>query len=150
MLFIRGINTFGVKNSYLHMLYIRTCSTKQLVLDLRVLYVFGSVHELESYSIVNYRKVPVIILKCKYIYVSVILIWISLLLFHISWVGNYSYWYSNPIHSFSLAYTVLDPNFYSISFIICYSGVYNVLMSLGFSYSLYIYRAALMCLLGVC
>ena len=46
MLFIRGINTFGVKNSY-HMLYIRTCSTKQLVLDLRVLYVFGSVHELE-------------------------------------------------------------------------------------------------------
>ena len=67
-------------------------------------------------------------------------------MFHTAWTGNFTLWCNDPIHSVSLAHILVDLNLVSFSPIISYSGVYYILLSLGFRSQVDIYKGALVCL----
>ena len=78
--------------------------------------------------------------------------WVSGNLYHIASQGNYSLWTISPITSLPVAHTIFDPHFSlvaantfssgsaDISSILTYSGLYNVLYTVGFTspYELFI------------
>jgi photosystem I P700 chlorophyll a apoprotein A2 len=56
-------------------------------------------------------------------------------LFHVGWTGNYDIWVQNPIKTIPLAHSIFDPHFGSseIENNVAYSGLYNLLYTIGFS-----------------
>ena len=75
-----------------------------------------------------------------------IFLWISGTLFHISWTGNFILWRLNPVSTIAISHPIWDPHFYAsvktgsyLSSTPSYSGVYNWLLSIGFTNEQQIY-----------
>jgi photosystem I P700 chlorophyll a apoprotein A2 len=68
-------------------------------------------------------------------HVSLIFIWLSGNIFHVGWTGNFDLWKQNPLKVIPIAHSVFDPHFGSsdVESNVAYSGLYNVLFTIGFT-----------------
>jgi len=109
----------------------------------KLVQVLGSINEVESYSTVTKSNFEPIVFGLNLSHISVIGYWLSGILFHISWSGNYLVWLSNPLNCIPISHSIYD--FHSGSYFlgafsslqsnysvaISYSGVYNLLYTIG-------------------
>ena len=105
----------------------------------------GSIHDIEAY-----QKTQTNLNITKYIFtthwghLSTILIWLSGTLFHITWTGNFSYWILNPVSTIAISHAIWDPHLnYTLSSVPAYSGVYNLVFSIGFRTDFQLYYIVL-------
>ena len=108
----------------------------------RYFQVIGSIHDISSYfRIDNEISLSVSIFLSHWAHLSIIFMWLAGNIFHIGWIGNYELWKQNPIKTIPIAHSIFDPHFGSseIENNVAYSGLYNILMTIGFSsnYELY-------------
>merc|ERR1711948_224190 len=75
----------------------------------------GKVHDLEhGASVYNTLGVNIIIFHSHWGHMSIIFLWITELVFHIGWNGNYEYWITNPAGIQTLGHSLWDPNILSL------------------------------------
>jgi photosystem I P700 chlorophyll a apoprotein A2 len=108
----------------------------------------GAVHDIESFQgVANSLDITQYIFVTHWGHLSVIFIWLSGTLFHIGWTGNYSYWKINPISTIAISHPIWDPHISvdSGTYISTpsYSGVYNILFSLGYQNEYQLYHSVL-------
>lgn len=108
----------------------------------RYFQVIGSIHDIESYfRIDNEISLNASIFLSHWAHLAIILMWLAGNIFHIGWIGNFELWKQNPIKTIPIAHSIFDPHFGSseIENNVAYSGLYNVLMTIGFTsnYELY-------------
>jgi photosystem I P700 chlorophyll a apoprotein A2 len=123
----------------------------KLVAANRLFQVMGNLHDIESYfGLDNTLSSYGTLFLCHWGHLSIILLWLSRNLFHIGWNSNYELWMFNPINTIPIAHMIWDPHFsievvsiYSGGVVLSYSGIYNWLVTCGFSGSLSIYNLTL-------
>jgi photosystem I P700 chlorophyll a apoprotein A2 len=102
----------------------------------RYFQVLGNIHDLESYfGIDNVVSLNANIFLSHWGHIAIIFMWLSGNLFHVGWTGNYDIWTLNPIKTIPIAHSIFDPHFGSseIENNVAYSGLYNLLSTIGFS-----------------
>jgi len=111
----------------------------------KLVQVLGSINDADSYSTVTKSNFDSIVIGLNLCQLSIIGYWVSGILFHISWSGNYLVWLSNPLNCIPISHSIYD--FHSGSYFLgafssfqgnfsvalSYSGVYNILYTLGVS-----------------
>jgi photosystem I P700 chlorophyll a apoprotein A2 len=108
----------------------------------------GSAHDFEgSCQSRSNLQIYLVLFKSHWGHLSIIFLWLAGNIFHIGWSGNYTIWYSNPIIFTPVAHSVWDPHadvsgsaFTANS---SFSGIYNWLLSLGFSSNHQLYATTL-------
>ena len=124
----------------------------------------GSVNDLEAHSGIDSTiAFNLQIFTAHWAHLALILMWVSSNLYHIAHNANYYVWLRNPIPSIAIAHNIWDPHFtssinpYSQTFkltssLIAYSGLYNLVYTLGFSSINQIYKTtiSLSCLAFTC
>ena len=99
----------------------------------------GRCHDIESsYAVAPFTLGP-LLFSTHFGQLSVIFLWLAGSIFHICWHGNFEIWSSNPCGVIPVAHAVWDPNFPASSgsldadtFTRAYSGLYNILYTIGF------------------
>ena len=80
--------------------------------------------------------------------------WLAGNIFHIGWIGNFELWKQNPIKTVPIAHSIFDPHFGSseIENNVAYSGLYNVLLTIGFTSNSELYNFTILaeCLSLLC
>jgi photosystem I P700 chlorophyll a apoprotein A2 len=77
----------------------------------RIWYGIAVAHDLESHDGVTEEKVYQKIFASHFGHVAVILLWLSGLLFHVSWQGNFELWVTDPLRVEPIAHAIWDPHF---------------------------------------
>jgi len=102
----------------------------------RYFQVIGNIHDIESYFAIDHAfSLNVNIFLCHWGHLAIIFMWLSAIHYHVGHEGNYQLWSINPINTIPIAHAVFDPHFAlsEITNNISHSGIYNALLSLGFS-----------------
>jgi len=102
----------------------------------RYFQLLGNVHDIESYlGLDNLIHLNYTIFMSHWGQLALIFIWLSGNIFHIGWTGNYDLWKQNPLKTIPIAHSIFDPHLGSIDIEnnVSYSGLYNVLLTIGFS-----------------
>merc|ERR1712060_948995 len=109
----------------------------------------GKVHDLEQgASVYNTLGVSIMIFHSHWGHMSIIFLWVTGIIFHIGWNGNYEYWITNPVSIQPLGHSLWDPNIPSSTegdFSLCAtSGVYYVLLGIGVTSNKGIYSCVIL------
>ena len=86
-------------------------------------------------------------------HLAVLFCWLAGVFFHLAWQGNYDTWVTNPRGILPIAHDILDPHISKASLegssgvAISYSGLYNVMLSVGFICGHQCYSATIILLL---
>merc|ERR1711972_1159126 len=109
----------------------------------------GKIHDLEhGASVYNTLGVSMGIFNIHWGHMSIIFLWITGIIFHIGWNGNYEYWITNPVGIQPLGHSLWDPNIPSSTegdFSLCAtSGVYYVLLGIGVTSNKGIYSCVIL------
>jgi len=115
----------------------------------RYFQVIGSIHDVESYlGIDNAFSLNQSLFTSHWAHLSIILLWLSSIFLHLAMSATYPQWLNNPLASLQLSHGIWDPHFathplttpsylthnpINSGVVLSYSGVYNVLYTLGFS-----------------
>jgi photosystem I P700 chlorophyll a apoprotein A2 len=107
----------------------------------------GNIHDIEAYQgLSNNLAITQYLFATHWGHLSVIFLWVSGTLFHIGWTGNFVLWRSNPVATIAISHPVWDPHFYVsadtgtyLTSTPSYCGVYNWLLSVGFTNEQQIY-----------
>ena len=99
----------------------------------------GRCHDIESsYAVAPFTLGP-LLFSTHFGQLAVIFLWLAGSIFHICWNGNFEIWSSNPCGVIPVGHAVWDPNFPASAggldadtFIRAYSGLYNILYTIGF------------------
>jgi hypothetical protein len=125
----------------------------------RYFQVIGSIHDIESYyALDNTFSLNRSLFISHWAHLSIILLWLSSIFFHLGLSSTYTLWYHNPIASLQVSHGIWDPHFSTHSssisgtsihsainggVVLSYAGVYNVLYTLGFTTLTQIYSLVL-------
>merc|ERR1711920_894873 len=110
----------------------------------------GKCHDLEGSSTCVYNSFGLhsMIFNCHWGHLSVLFLWVTGIIFHIGWNGNFEYWITNPVGIQPLGHSLWDPNIPSATdgdFSLCAtSGVYYVLLGIGVTSNKGIYSCVIM------
>merc|ERR1711972_1172425 len=109
----------------------------------------GKVHDLEhNASVYNTFGLSIKIFNSHWGHMSIIFLWITGIIFHIGWNGNYEYWITNPVGIQPLGHSLWDPNIPASTegdFSLCAtSGVYYVLLGIGVTSNKGIYSCVIL------
>ena len=121
--------------------------------------VIGSIHDIESYSTLdNTSSLNGHLFISHWVHLSIILSWLSSILFHLALSCTYILWVNNPLASLQISHGIWDPHlhthFLSTSdilihtsinsrIVLSYGGVYNLAYTLGFNTFTQIYSLTL-------
>jgi hypothetical protein len=124
----------------------------------RYFQVMGGIHDIESYfSIDNALSLNAQIFSSHFGHLAIIFMWVSGSLFHIACSSNYQLWLKNPISRVAISHGISDPHLalpaldfaYSggtgLGVLISYSGIYNLLYTLGFTNLFELYNLVIAC-----
>ena len=123
-----------------HMLFFSStnCCTASIISQL------GSIHDISSSSS-RLEAQPNNIFLLHFIHLSVIFTWVAGNFFHIASQGNFSLWYLSPVSTLTISHTTYDPHFSlqasaigasgnsDVSSTPSFSGLYNILLTVGFT-----------------
>merc|ERR1712187_972018 len=109
----------------------------------------GKVHDLEhGASVYNTLGVSIMIFHSHWGHMSIICLWVTGIIFHIGWNGNYEYWITNPVGIQPLGHSLWDPNIPSSTegdFSLCAtSNVYYVLLGIKITSNKEIYSCVIL------
>jgi photosystem I P700 chlorophyll a apoprotein A2 len=120
----------------------------------RIFQLLGHVHDQESSNaIMNSLDLSVRIFLIHWGHLSVLFCWLAGVFFHLAWQGNYDTWVTNPRGILPIAHDILDPHMGKASLeassgvVISYSGLYNLMLSVGFVSGHQCYSAVIILLL---
>merc|ERR1711948_158813 len=109
----------------------------------------GKVHDLEhGANVYNTLGVSLMIFHSHWGHMSIIFLWVTGIIFHIGWNGNYEYWITNPVGIQPLGHSLWDPNIPSATTgdlsLSATSGVYYVLLGIGVTSNKGIYSCVIL------
>merc|ERR1711972_333434 len=109
----------------------------------------GKIHDLEhGASVYNTFGVSLMIFHSHWGHLSIIFLWVSGIIFHIGWNGNYEYWITNPLNVQPLGHSIWDPNIPSSSegnlSLCATSSVYYILLGIGVTSNKGIYSCVIL------
>lgn len=122
-----------------HRLY-ASCATN------RFFQVFGNIHDIQDH-LGSYRHLASLndIFISHWAHLGLIIAWLTASFFHLGFQGNYEIWSHNPIKVSQIAHSIFDPHLSTSEpeVNIAYSGLYNLLFTIGFSNTSEIFRATI-------
>lgn len=120
----------------------------------RIWYGIATAHDLEAHDNISESSLYSKIFASHFGHLAIIFIWTTGNLFHIAKQGNFDDWILNPLKVKPLAHSIWDPHFnanvlnsvFKSGSNICYSGLYNLLYTVGIRKSSEISIASGICL----
>jgi photosystem I P700 chlorophyll a apoprotein A2 len=129
----------------------------------RYFQVIGSIHDIESLTALdNTFSLNQSLFTSHWAHLSIILLWLSSIFFHLGFMCTYTLWVNNPLASLQISHGIWDPHFSNAPYldhplsmsqpthqhintgvVLSYSGVYNVIYTLGFTSVTQIYSLVL-------
>jgi len=120
----------------------------------RIFQLLGHIHDQDVHSAsMNSLDLTVQIFLIHWGHLAVLSLWLAGVAFHLAWQGNYDTWVTNPRGILPIAHDILDPHISKASLegssgvAISYSGLYNVMLSVGFISGHQCYSATIILLL---
>jgi len=120
----------------------------------RIFQLLGHVHDQDVHSTsMNSLDLAVRIFLIHWGHLAVLSLWLAGVAFHLAWQGNYDTWVTNPRGILPIAHDILDPHMGKASLeassgvVISYSGLYNLMLSVGFVSGHQCYSATIILLL---
>merc|ERR1712190_224052 len=110
----------------------------------------GKCHDLELHtSVYNIFSLTLVIFNSHWGHLSIIFIWLTGILFHVGWNGNFEYWITNPVGILPIGHSLWDLNFQAATpsgdlSLAATSGVYYVLLGIGVTSNKGIYSCVLL------
>ena len=126
----------SIYNDYIQPYYLKINNFNSECATNKYFQLLGNVHNIESYlGLGNLIHLNYIIFMSHWGQLALIFIWLSRNMFHIGWTGNYDLWKQNPIKTIPIAHSIFDPHlgFIDTENNIAYSGLYNILFTIGFN-----------------
>ena len=109
----------------------------------------SSVHSIDIFSY-NFIELVIVVFLSHFVHLAVILSWLSCIVFHIGWSGNFIIWFFNPILFLSIAHYLFDLHigFFGVTssfglIIIAYSGCYYWFLVSGIITSIELFYVSL-------
>ncbi|MEL6402308.1 MAG: photosystem I core protein PsaB [Cyanobacteria bacterium J06626_4] len=109
----------------------------------RVFYAIATAHDFESHDGMTEENLYQRIFASHFGHLAIIFLWISGILFHVAWQGNFEQWVQDPLNTKPIAHAIWDPQFGPAAIEaytqagarnpvdICYSGVYHWWYTIG-------------------
>ncbi|KAM3114955.1 photosystem I core protein PsaB [Phormidesmis sp. 146-33] len=109
----------------------------------RIFYAIATAHDFESHDGMTEENLYQRIFASHFGHLSIIFLWISGILFHVAWQGNFEQWIQDPINNRPIAHAIWDAQFGPAAIEaytqagalnpvdICYSGVYHWWYTIG-------------------
>ena len=109
----------------------------------RIWYGLATVHDIEEYDCITEGQFYQQVFTAHFGQLAVIFFWISGILFHVGWQGNFNTWTKDVIQTIPIAHTILDPHFSEIALTAfghnssnnpvnnAYSGIYHWWFTIG-------------------
>ena len=109
----------------------------------RVFYAIATAHDFESHDGMTEENLYQRIFASHFGHLAIIFLWISGILFHVAWQGNFEQWIQDPLNNRPIAHAIWDPQFGPTAIEaytqagarnpvdICYSGVYHWWYTIG-------------------
>ena len=114
--------------------------------------ILGNIHDIESFnSIDNISNVNLLIFTSHWIHLTILNCWSAAIIFHIGWQGNFEFWINNPVKIEPIAHSIFDlyMSSYDPESDIAFSGLYNLLITIGFTTTIEIYQLTILLQLSV-
>ena len=154
MLAFIGSPVDGYTHSKIMDVRFNTSATSACMSTGRIFQLLGHVHDQESSnSVMNSLDLAVRIFLIHWGHLAVLFCWLAGSFFHLAWQGNYDTWVTNPRGILPIAHDILDPHMGKASLeassgvVISYSGLYNLMLSVGFVSGHQCYSATIILLL---
>ncbi|MEN8444442.1 MAG: photosystem I core protein PsaB [Cyanobacteria bacterium J06555_13] len=109
----------------------------------RVFYSIATAHDFESHDGMTEERLYQKIFASHFGHIAIIFLWISGILFHVAWQGNFEKWIQDPLNTSPIAHAIWDPQFGPSAMEaftqagarnpvnLCYSGVYHWWYTIG-------------------